>query len=183
MENAKEDEVLFMGNFIPKKECHEDIPTQLSGSSCLKDEPAEEVVQFVITEFRERNHKCPTCEMTFYEESHLRVHMVKHQKVQKFHCRQCFKSFPEKAKLTAHMKARHNVKSAAEGVTKRGRRKKKPSRSPPDSPEERTCKSGRKPKELSFKRSSDRSYHCDKCGEVFIKHIEIVEHYEEFHVW
>lgn len=116
--------------------------------------------------------------MAFYEASHLRVHMVKHKKVQTFHCRQCFKSFTRKDKLRAHVKSHqqkpttNNHKTTAK-ITKPTVAKKK-------------SHSVKLSEDKTFKISGsnrDRKFKCTFCDLRFWEECDLEDHIELMHVW
>lgn len=71
--------------------------------------PAEEPVQFVITEVRERKHKCQICGKTYFRACHLSDHMIYgHSTELKHKCPQCPKAFPHKRNLSMHISNVHD---------------------------------------------------------------------------
>ncbi|XP_063837108.1 zinc finger protein 652-B-like isoform X4 [Ostrinia nubilalis] len=53
---------------------------------------------------KERTIPCPfsQCDMMFYNQNHLRQHLVKHNPVKKFECKYCLKSYPRQNTLMRH---------------------------------------------------------------------------------
>ena len=52
----------------------------------------------------ERKHKCSQCEMSFFNSSSLKMHIVAHSGLKNFQCDMCQKSYAQKKTLTQHMR-------------------------------------------------------------------------------
>ncbi|XP_059608031.1 uncharacterized protein LOC132255877 [Phlebotomus argentipes] len=142
-----------------------------------------ELVQFVITEFRERDHKCPNCDMAFYEASHLRLHMVKHRKVETFHCRQCFKSFKDKDKLRTHLKSHgkvlpreHKSRERRVSLGQKVPQKRK-------AQEDETFRITGYHRDQFDRHAGERLRRCKLCREGFYEETELEDHMELIHIW
>ena len=62
-------------------------------------------------EVREKKHECDSCEKTFFEENHLKIHIrTVHTKIKNYKCNYCEKTFKNKGNLSAHETV-HNYKT------------------------------------------------------------------------
>lgn len=59
---------------------------------------------------QERKCICPECDASFFKNTTLKRHMLKHTKTKNFQCDVCHKSYGRKFTLTEHMKIHLNIK-------------------------------------------------------------------------